>query len=263
MSEILKTIYSLIWNDFCSWYLEWVKPSFVQRSQELQGDDKASADRPSNNNDQSQLDPFVYQKTIEFFEQLMQLLHPFMPFVTEEIYQQLRKQETDLTIKQYPGISSTDTSILQTGQLLKDVITAIRDARIKSQLKPRDPIQLHILSEMPAAYHSIENILARQVNAESVQYTSSAIANSINLVVGKDKFFLQTTITLDTSTQKEQLQKDLDYLKGFLLSVEKKLSNERFVNNAKPEVVDVERKKKEDAEAKIRSIEESLANLES
>ena len=119
LSEILKTIYSLIWNDFCSWYLEWVKPSFVQRSQELQGDDKASQERPSNNNDQSQLDPFVYQKTIEFFEQLMQLLHPFMPFVTEEIYQQLRKQETDLTIKQYPGISSTDTSILQTGQLLQ------------------------------------------------------------------------------------------------------------------------------------------------
>jgi valyl-tRNA synthetase len=110
-------------------------------------------------------------------------------------------------------------------------------------------------------YASIESILAKQANAEAITYATSPVSNTITVVVQKDKFFIETTTELDTETQRAQLQKDLDYLKGFLVSVEKKLSNERFVSNAKPEVVDIERKKKADAEDKIRIIEESLAAL--
>jgi valyl-tRNA synthetase len=238
LSEILKLIYSLIWDDFCSWYLEWIKPGFEQP-----------------------IDKTIYENTLGFFEELMQLLHPFMPFVSEEIYHQLRERNDDLTVKQLISIQAPKTEILQKAVLLKEVITAIRDARIKGQLKPKDPVQLHILSDNSDQYRPIESILAKQVNAESVNYTNNSINNSITIVVGKDKFFIYAATMPDTSAQKDQLIKDLDYQKGFLASVEKKLSNERFIQNAKAEVIEIEKKKKADAEAKIRAIEESLASL--
>ncbi len=240
LSEALKTIYSLIWVDFCSWYLEWVKPGFEQV-----------------------IDFSVYEKTVDFFEQLVQLLHPFMPFITEEVYHELRHQKGDLVVKQLSTAITPDVQILKNGTLLKEVITAIRDARNRNRLKPKDTIRLHMLTETPDIYKSIESILLKQVNAVSASYTQTVVANSITVVVQKDKFFIETTTALDTTSQKQQLQKDLDYLKGFLISVEKKLSNERFVQNAKPEVIDIERKKKADAEEKIKVIEESLAGLAS
>ena len=238
LSEALKTVYSLIWDDFCSWYLEWAKPGFEQP-----------------------IDKAVYEKTVDFFEQLMQLLHPFMPFVTEEIFHQLRERSDDITVKQLPVDKVKDKAVLTNAILLKEVITAIRDARVKAQLKPKDTIRLHILSAENGTYKSIEGILAKQVNAESVSFTQTPVSSSITVVVQKDKFFLETTTELDTSSQRKQLEKDLDYFRGFLSSVDKKLSNEKFVNNAKPEVVEIERKKKADAEAKIKAIEESLGAL--
>jgi valyl-tRNA synthetase len=238
LSAALKTIYSLIWDDFCSWYLEWIKPGFEQP-----------------------IDKNVYDKTIEFFEQLIQILHPFMPFVTEEIYHQLKDRTDDLTVKQYPAIRRTDSSLLANAAFLKEIITTIRDARNKNQLKPKDTIKLHIQTENRNVYTSIESILAKQVNAGSISFTSGSIPNSITVVVQKDKIFIETTAELDTTAQKQQLQKDLDYLKGFLVSVDKKLSNEKFVQNAKPEVIEIERKKKADAEEKIKVIEESLSAL--
>ena len=238
LSEALKTIYSLIWDDFCSWYLEWVKPGFEQP-----------------------IEKSVYEKTTGFFEELMQLLHPFMPFITEEVYHQLKEQDGDLTISQYKPFAVADKAVLANGTLLKEVISSVRDARNKNQLKPKDPVKLHIQSEDESVYRLIESIIAKQVNAEAVLFTGSTVPNTITVVVQKDKFFIETTTVMDTAAQKEQLQKDLDYLKGFLVSVEKKLSNERFVQNAKPEVIEIERKKKADAEAKIKVIEESLAGL--
>ncbi|HPN59158.1 MAG TPA: valine--tRNA ligase [Chitinophagaceae bacterium] len=248
LSESLKTIYSLIWDDFCSWYLEWVKPSFAKATE-----DKAPQPEP--------ISPYVYEKTVGYFEELMQLLHPFMPFITEEIYHQLKERTDDLTVKQNPTASQPDQGLLESAALLKEVITAIRDARVKAQLKPKETIKLHIQSENQAVYTPILSILAKQVNAESTGFTNDPVTGSITIVVQKDKFYLETTSVLDTGAQKQQLQKDLDYLKGFLVSVDKKLSNERFVQNAKPEVIDIERKKKADAEDKIKVIEESLASL--
>jgi valyl-tRNA synthetase len=238
LSESLKTIYSLIWDDFCSWYLEWVKPPYGEA-----------------------IDQQVYERTIDFFEQLMQLLHPFLPFITEEVYHLLKERTDDLTVKQLPAAGIADKQILATGALLKEVITSIRDARNKNKLKPKDTIKLHIQTEDDAVYKPIETILAKQVNAETLSYTNTSVNGGITVVVQKDKFFLETTTVLDNSAQKEQLEKDLAYQKGFLLSVEKKLGNERFVQNAKPEVIEIERKKKADAEDKIKLIEDSLAGL--
>jgi valyl-tRNA synthetase len=248
LSEALKTIYSLIWDDFCSWYLEWIKPGFEE---------------PMNSNHLS--------SAIEFFEELMELLHPFMPFVTEEIYQHLRERATgdNLCIAQLKTdetfidfISGKPaTAYLQEGNLLKDAISGIRDARNKAQIKPKDTIKLYCQSTEKATYTTIAGILSKQVNAESFNFTDSSVDNSIHIVVGKDRFYLIAETQQDAGNQAVDMEKELEYLKGFLLSVDKKLSNERFIQNAKPEVIELERKKKADAEIKINTLTESLTNL--
>lgn len=241
LSEALKTIYSLIWDDFCSWYLEWVKPAM---------------DQPIANK--------VYQKTIDIYERLMQLLHPFLPFVTEEIYQLLRerKQGDDLIVRQLPATMHSDDTILKKGVLLQEVISSIRDTRNKNQLKPKDTIQLWIDTNNKNFYEEIQGILKRQVNAESLAFTNEAVQGSISIVVQTDKIYLGAEAApVNKSQQKAEMQKEMDYLKGFLESVEKKLSNERFMSNAKPEVIDGERKKKADAEAKMRALQESFSLL--
>ncbi len=238
LSEALKIIYSLVWDDFCSWYLEWIKPGFEQP-----------------------MDTLVYQRTVSYFEELMQLLHPFIPFITEEIYHLLNEQSDDLCVKQNTAIKAADSTITAAGELLKNVISALRDARNKNQLKPKETIKLYIQTEDISSYQAIEKILSKQVNADYTVFTSEAVANSIVVAIEKDKFFIETEKVLDATTLKAELLKDLEYQTKFLQSVIAKLSNERFVQNAKPEVVDFERKKQADAAARIKTIEESLANL--
>lgn len=238
LSEALKTIYSLIWDDFCSWYLEWAKPGFEQP-----------------------VDAKVYEQTIRYFEEMMEMLHPFMPFITEEIHHLLQEQKGDLCVKQFEKIGKIDPSILSAGELLKQVISALRDARNKNQIKPKDPIKLHIDTANKTSYQSIEAILAKQVNAATIDFNHTQTTNTIVVAVEKDKFFIETEKQLDTAALKAELLSDLDYQQKFKESVLKKLSNERFVQNAKAEVVDLERKKLADAEARINNIEESLKNL--
>ncbi len=236
LSEALKTIYSLIWVDFCSWYLEWIKPGFEQP-----------------------INAAVYNKTINYFESLLQLLHPYMPFVTEEIYHLLQEQQNDLCVKQFETVKPIDATILAQGELLKQVITTIRDGRNKNQLKPKETITLFIETDIKETYYSIKDILCKQVNADELSFTNEALANTIVLAVEKDKFYIKTDKELDSVTLKEDLLKDLEHQKGFLASVEKKLSNERFIQNAKTDVLAMEQKKKADAEARIKTIEESLS----
>ncbi len=240
LSEGLKTIYSLIWNDFCSWYLEWVKPAM---------------DAP--------VSQHVYERTIAIYERLLQLLHPYMPFITEEMYHLMRERSAgdDLILKPLEGATEADKEVLKYGDMLQELITAIRDTRNKNQLKPKDSISLWIDTQHHAFYEATQAILTRQVNAEHIGFTGEAKQGCIAIVVQTDKLYIEAKAAagMDTGVQKEALQKDLDYLKGFLQSVEKKLGNEKFVANAKPEVIANEQKKKDDALAKIKTIEESLA----
>jgi valyl-tRNA synthetase len=238
LSEALKTIYSLIWDDFCSWYLEWVKPGFEQPVAEE-----------------------VYQHTVSFFEEMMKLLHPFTPFITEEIYHLLKTQTVDLCITQASSFQEPNGKILAQGSLLKNVISSLRDARNKNQLKPKESIELYIQTVSAETYQGIGNILCKQINASSIHFTNELVANSIVVAVEKDKFYIQSEKQLDSATLKDDLLKDLQHQQGFLLSVQKKLSNERFVSNARPEVIELERKKQADAEDRIRTIQESLAGL--
>ena len=238
LSEALKTIYGLIWDDYCSWYLEWIKPGFEQP-----------------------IHATVFEKSISYYDELLQLLHPFMPFITEEIHHLLQAQTQDLCVKELEPIAKVDNAVLHAGGLLKRVISTLRDARNKNQIKPKDVIEVYIQSANHTAYQTIQNILAKQVNASSVAYTNTPIGSSIVVALEKDKFYLVADQVIDTASLKENLLKDIAHQKGFLESVEKKLSNEKFVQNAKPEIIANEQKKKADALARIQTLEESLAQL--
>ena len=248
LSEALKTIYSLVWDDFCSWYLEWIKPA---------------PESPIYSNHLS--------SAIEYFEALMEMLHPFMPFVTEEVYQHLRhraegddlcvtiaSRETEFSD---PATGKDMATLLSEGELLKAAITGIRDARNKARLKPRDEIRIHCQTADRATYSTISGILCRQVNAASFTFTDTAADEGTPVVIGRDRFHMLSDIAQESGDRIAEMQKEIEYLRGFLLSVEKKLGNERFMQNAKPEVVEMERKKKADAEDKIRTLTESLTNM--
>lgn len=237
LSEALKTIYSLIWDDYCSWFLEWVKPAYGTA---------ASGE--------------MVDKAVSYFDELLQLLHPFMPFITEEIYHLLKERQEDLIIKQIDKAGKADISILAAGAKLKELITAVRDTRVKNNLKPKDSVLLNITTENTSLYGSFEPILKKQVNASAIDYNTDS-TEGVAIVVGTEKLFMTAEVEIDYEAQREKLLKDLQYQKGFLNSVEKKLGNNKFVQNAKPEVVALERKKKADAEEKIALLETTLEAL--
>lgn len=235
LSEALKNIYSLIWDDFCSWFLEWVKPGFEQP-----------------------ISTITYQAGIKYYTELLQLLHPFMPFISEEIYQALDQREVDLCVKQWEPAKKANPDILEKGDMLKQAITTLRDTRNRQQLKPKDQVELFIQTDQPGNYKDTKDILQKQINASAINFGEGPMG-SITTLVGKDKFFITSNQVVDSGKQKADMQKELDYLRGFLASVEKKLLNEKFVANAKPEVIALEKKKQADAKEKIRMLEDSLA----
>ena len=240
LSEALKTIYSLIWDDFCSWYLEWVKPGFEQP-----------------------IHAEVYEKTVDYFEQLLHLLHPFMPFISEEIFHLLSPQTEDICTRQHAPIPAIDHEMVASGELLKQLISALRDARNKNQLKPKTTVHLHIQTNRENQYLAIRSILAKQINASAVSFTQTPIAKSIVVAVEKDRFYLESAEFQETGTQREALLKDLAHQKQFLEQVSRKLQNEKFVQNAKAEVIALERKKEADAMARIQTIEATLSQMDS
>ena len=237
ISEALKTIYSLIWDDFCSWYLEWVKPGYEQ-----------------------QLNPVFYEKTISFFEELIQWLHPFMPFITEEIYHRLRDraEPDDLCIKQFTPVKTFDTTLLETGEKLRMLLTVGREFRQQQQLKNSEPItRLIIPVEIFGKNESLNAIILKQLNCRKIEYLSSPIPNEPGISIIPFLSYqlgFETPKRVDDSKRQEDLEKELIYYREFLDSLNKKLSNDRFVQNAKPEVVDLEKKKRKDTEEKIAAI---------
>lgn len=243
-SEVLKTIYSLIWDDFCSWYLEWVKPGFEQPI--------ASS---------------VYQKTIGFFEDLVQLLHPFMPFITEEIYHLLRVRKDDLCVKQFEPAGMTNKEILAMGEDLTLLLTGGREFRQQNNMKQSTPIKKLIIPDSVfGPQRDIYSIIQRQLNVEEISGKHEASSGESSTITSIYPFknhqltFL-TEQVIDLAKRKEELEKELEYHRGFLNILDKKLSNERFIQNAKPEVIELEKKKRYDAEGKIRAIEDSLMKL--
>jgi valyl-tRNA synthetase len=237
LSEALKKVYSLIWDDYCSWFLEWIKPA---------------QDQPINQ--------FNIEQAFNFFEALMKMLHPFMPFITEEVYHALRERNAgdDITISSMPTSVETNEALLHQGDVLQKMITAIRDVRIKQNLKPKDPIAIQLPLTYQQELTTILTVLQKQSFAESIAFVTEPVEKSISFMVDKMQCSLTSDKEIDTTQQREQLEKERDYIQGFLISVEKKLGNERFIQNAKPEIIEIEVKKKQDAIEKLKIIEESL-----
>ena len=241
LSEALKNLYSLIWDDFCSWYLEWIKPGFEQA-----------------------LSPDLYDKTISFFDELLQWLHPFMPFITEEIYHLLKERNAgdELCIKQFGATGAADPQILQQGDRLRLLLTVSREFRRQQQMKNSDPIILISLpKEIFGEEESLYAIIRKQLNAGVLDFDPKAGENNPDLhripFMGHQIGF-QTVLKTDSQLQKRELEKELIYYRGFLESLNEKLSNKRFLKNAKPEVVALEKKKKSDTEERIAAIETTL-----
>ena len=237
LSDALMGIYKLTWDDFCSWYLEMVK------APQGQG-----------------VDVVTYAATIYFFEKLMLLLHPFMPFITEEIWHaiDIREEGDDIIIAQQPQSQDFDEAILKQFEFTQEVINNVRKVRSDKNIAFRDAIQLVVKG---TANNDFDCVIAKLCNVSEVSYVAEAPAGAFGFIVGSTEFFVPLTGSVDVEAEIKKLEEELRYAQGFLKSVEAKLANERFVNGAPAAVVEKERKKKADAEAKIAVIEQQLASL--
>ncbi len=244
LSEALMSLYNFIWGDFCSQFLEIVKPKY--------GDP---------------IDRATYEKTIHIYERLLTALHPFMPFVSEEIWHQIkeRKEGEDCTISQSAELKDFDAALIKKVDSALDLITKLRDTRNQNGIKLNEEVKLFIESSDSAqflfALEGLTEIVKKRGNLSELSFTTEEVANSVSFLSSTEKYFMEVNKEIDTEAERERLTKELEYAKGFIISVEKKLSNERFVNNAPAAVVDNEKKKLADGLAKIKILEESLANL--
>ncbi len=239
LSEVLTTLYTFIWDDFCSWYLEYIKPSFGEK-----------------------IDAKSYQKTVGYFEEILKLIHPFMPFITEEIYHLLdENRASDIIVAPYPNERNFDVSKIATGEKMKTFIANVRDVRNRNGLSPKQTLDVYVQTKDKVFYEVCNDILLKISNINPINYTDTNIENAITNLVDKDKVFIVTGIEINTDEEKEKLKKEILYYEGFITSIEKKLNNERFVQNAKPEIVEIERQKLKDGQTKLQAFKESLSKL--
>lgn len=242
LSEALMATYKLVWDDFCAWYLEMVKPAY-----------------------QHPIDAQTKAITVKYFEEILKLLHPFMPFLTEELYHDdlfgERAEMDCCVVADYPVIGKIDAQLLKDAELIKDVISEVRNVRNTRQISPKEALPLSVKVNSSLGYENWADVIFKLANVNQLELVNDKIAGAANFMVGNDEFFIVLNENIDLEAEKERLTKELAYLQGFLKSVDAKLSNERFVQNAKPEIIANERNKKADAESKINSINESLRAL--
>ena len=244
LSEALMTVYKLFWDEFSSWYLEMVKPAYV--------DGKPQP-----------VDRTTYEATLQFFEVLLKMLHPFMPFITEELWQALYTRKAGESIMRaelhLPAATEADRKLCADFEAVKEVVTAIRAVRSQKNIAPREALALEVLNANPFA--AFDAPMMKMANLSAVNVVSEKSSGSASFLVGTTEFAVPLGNLIDLDAERKKLEGELQRLEGFLVSVEKKLSNERFVQNAPAAVVEMERKKQADAQQKITSIRETLANL--
>ncbi len=236
ISDALHLIYKLIWDDFCGWYLEAIKPNYGEG-----------------------ISKEVYQKTIALFEELMKLLHPFMPFLTEELWQTIseRNIEEALMIAQQKKASAFDETIIRNFETASELISGVRNYRQTKGISPRETAEIYT----NATEFANEAVIRKLGNVSEIHFGIKTDKPSFTFLVGSTEISIPLSENLDLEEEKKKTEEEVKYLKGFLISVDKKLSNEKFVANAKPEIVEVERKKQKDAMDKIAILEEKLKSL--
>ena len=237
LSEALMTVYKLFWDEFSSWYLEMIKPAYQQP-----------------------IDAATYAATLAFFEKLTLLLHPFMPFITEEIWQTLaeRKPGDSIMVAQMPTSDYKNTDLLRDFELVKEIIAGVRSVRLERNIPNKEALTLLIASgEHDDTYNSV---IAKLCNLDAL-VRGDKDATSASFMVRTAEYAMPLGNMINVDEEIAKMETEIGYLQGFLKSVMVKLSNERFVANAKPEVVDNERKKQADAESKIQTLHESIQQL--
>ena len=249
LSDALMGLYQLIWGDFCSWHLEMIKPNYIA------------------NGKSEPLDRKTYEATIEVFEKLMIALHPFMPFVTEEIWHQLRNRQdgNDCIIQRYPSAGRVDEILINNIEKAKGAISKIRDTRNSKSISPKEALNLFVEKTSSAEslfeMEGIKEMMMKLGNLSGLELTATEPENTVSFLSGTEKYYLELNIEIDKEAESKRLTEEKNYLVGFISNVEKKLGNERFVNNAPAPVVEKERKKLADGQERLRLIEEALKNL--
>ena len=239
MSDALMSVYKLIWDDFCSWYLEIIKPAYEQP-----------------------IDKATHEVAVSYLESLMKLLHPFMPFISEEIWHLIseRKDGDDLIVAEWPEAKDFDNKVLSDFDLLIEVVTAVRNVRKEKNISPKEKLDLFIKESNDKA-DSLDAVIVKLANLNGISHSMDKPENAESLVIGSTEYFIPVANAIDVEVASNTLEEELKYTRGFLVSVSKKLENKNFVDNAPAEVVEKERKKQSDAEARIKVLEEQLANL--
>ena len=239
ISDALMGTYKLIWDDFCSWYLEMVKPPY-----------------------QKPIDAETYRQTILFFEALMKMLHPFMPFITEEIWHLLRnrKKGDDIIIAAMPKSNVFDNRLITAFERAQNIIAGIRTLRRDKNIPNKEPIQL-LVKNGEHAHCNFYPVVRKVGNISEIKRVENQPDGVMTFTVGAQEYYVPVLESIDVEAEKKKIEEELNYTRGFLKSVAKKLSNERFVNNAPAQVVEKERKKQADAEARIGVLQEQLKAL--
>ncbi|MGL5690604.1 MAG: class I tRNA ligase family protein, partial [Bacteroidales bacterium] len=237
ISEALMEIYKLFWDEFSSWYLEMVKPGY-----------------------QLPIDRATYEATLGFFDSLLRLLHPFMPFITEELWQAIteRKDSESIMVSRMPEAKAFDATIISDFEAVKEIIAGVRTVRLQKNIPNKETLTLQILGAHNSEYDAV---ITKLCNLSAIATTDEKEASAVSFLVGTTEYAVPLGALLNVDEEIKKLEEELKYLQGFLKSVSGKLSNEKFVNNAPQAVVDAERKKQSDAEIKIKSLEESIASL--
>jgi len=227
ISEALMRTYRLVWDDFCSWYLEMVKPNYG-----------------------SPIDSTTYGKTIEQLEKILKLLHPFMPFLTEEIWHLIDDRKEDIIVADWPLVGTVNEQLLADFENITEVVAGIRTIRKKQNISNKEQLELLVIKNQKTKTN-LDAIVAKLGNLSTINTTNEKPNGAFSFMVKSNEYFIPLGENIDVAAEIENLQKELEYTKGFLRSVEGKLDNDRFVNNAPEQVVKNEKNKMSDAKAKI------------
>ena len=237
ISEALMITYKLVWDDFCSWYLEIIKPNYG-----------------------NPIDVVTYNKTIEHLEKVLKLLHPFMPFLSEEVWHLIDNRKNDIIISDWPISNDIDENILDDFTIVSEVVSSIRNFRKQSQVPNKNLISLHVIDNEKKS-RKMDSIIIKLGNLESIEYINHKENKSYSFMVKSNEYFIPLSGNIDLEEELQKLKKDLEYTKGFLKIVNAKLSNEKFVQNAPKALVDKEKIKFKDANIKIEILNEKISKL--
>ncbi|TDN40382.1 valine--tRNA ligase [Hymenobacter sp. UV11] len=243
MSDALLTVYKLLWDDFCGQYLEMVKPVY-----------------------QHPIDAETLRATVDFLETLLKLLHPFMPFITEELWHELaeRGEQDYVCVAHWPKLPTPPHSAETLAEMEKAlaIVAGVRNVRNQKNLGPVKQLELAVKADDQAAIEAYASLVRKLANLSALSFVTEAPASAVSFVQGGSEFFVPLDMQVDAATERARVEKELGYAIGFRDSVNKKLGNEKFVANAKPDVLERERQKLADAEAKIAALEQALKALE-